>query len=108
MGDDLREIESRLPTPDEQRRRAEQFVASIQRRVDDAKLRASPCLKVAWAIVEGRVKRIDVELILDGLDQLRRKGTLRKEPGAYFTGGAKKLFARKQLDWDSAPRRATE
>ena len=105
-------VASRLPTPEQKRAWAEQYVAVMLRAVADPLLRKSPCLRVAWSVVEGRIDWSEVELILSSLAEHRRHGRLQTlGPGRtpvtasqYFVGAAMRLFARRGVDWTSAPR----
>jgi hypothetical protein len=88
-----------VPSPEEQARRRERWIDIIRRRVDDPKLKLCVCVKVASAITAGELKESHVDELLAELDQRRRDRTLRAEPGAYFVGGVKRLFARAGIEW---------
>lgn len=80
------------------------LVGEVFRRVGDSKLRQSPVLRVAWAVVEGRLPRERLYRILDRLDTLRKDGELNCPASAYFVVGAKGAFRDLGLDWAAKPR----
>lgn len=80
------------------------LVGEVSRRVADAKLRQSPVLRVAWAVVEGRLPRERLYRILDRLDKLRQGGELTCPASAYFVVGCKGAFRDLGLDWQDKPR----
>lgn len=79
----------------------EELVARIDRKVRDPKLRMSPKLKVARAVIALRISRADLESLLESVDRgQRHPRTYRCPPSAYAIGGFKKLFERAGLEWD--------
>jgi len=93
IGGEVCEALARLPTPAEQHARIESWANYFRRRVKDPKLRVSPCLKLASALVEGRVPEAAAMRILAYIDEHRAAGTLMGEPWMYFTGTVKKLLS---------------
>lgn len=72
----------------------EELAWRIKRRVNCKKLRFSPCLKAAQAVVDGEISRHSIEELLENLDALRRHSKLKAPASAYFNGGLKKLLDR--------------
>jgi hypothetical protein len=95
----------RLPDERSQSMARERWITTIRRVVDDPALKLTPCVKVACAIVEGRLKESIVEEIFAELRQHRQRGTFTSSAGAYFVGSAKKAFHRLGLDWHAPPRK---
>lgn len=92
-------IVRRLPDERSQSMARERWISLIRRTVDDPGLKVSPCVKVACAIVDGRLKAEIVEEIFAELRKQRQAGTLRSA-GAYFVGSAQKAFSRLGLEWE--------
>jgi hypothetical protein len=95
----------RLPDERSQSMARERWIYRIRREVDDPLLKLSPCVKVACAIADGRLKVESIEEIFAELNKHRRAGTLRKSPGAYFVGSAMQAFRRLGLAWEKPPQR---
>lgn len=78
---------------------AHALAGEIYRRVGDRKLKQSPVLRVAWAVVEGRVPRDRLYRLLGRLDELRASGQLTCPASAYFVRAAQGVFRDFSLDW---------
>ena len=91
-------IVQRLPDERSVSMARERWIALIKRRVNDPQLKDAPCVKVAAAIAEGRLKESYVAEVFAELDKQRRNGTLRSA-GAYFVGSCQRLFSRLGLEW---------
>jgi hypothetical protein len=89
-----------LPDERSQSMARERWIATIRAKVDDPLLKVAPCVKVAAAIVAGTLKPIVVQEILAELAEHRRRGTLKKSPGAYFVGSAQRAFQRAGIPWE--------
>ena len=76
---------ARMPSERERSQQREQWIESIRRRVNDPKLKVSVMVKVASAVVDGHLKPGQVTEIFAELDEHRRKGTLKRAPGIYFS-----------------------
>lgn len=85
-----------LPGPAEQFRSIEELAEAIFRRVDDPRLRRSPCLNIARAVVEGEVDPGLLMRALARLDELRAGGQLTSPPSAYFNGAVKRLLSKRR------------
>jgi hypothetical protein len=84
-----------LPSsPTERIREVERLVAHIKKRVNDPKLRDTPCLSVARAVADGEYPIGELCVVLASLDRHRETGTLRAEPWSYFVGAVKQSRAR--------------
>jgi hypothetical protein len=66
--------------------------------VGDPKLRRSPALRVARAVVYGELPESELDTILDDVEAKRKSGSL-KSPLGYFVACAKNAFARYDLAW---------
>lgn len=75
-------------------------MADILARVADPQLRATPCLRVAWAIVEGRLPGVRLARVLRQLDDLRGRRELTTAAGAYFCGSMKRIFRELGIPWE--------
>jgi hypothetical protein len=84
---------------------AERLVSEISQRVRDSELRRAPCVRVAWAVVEGRLPRDRLYRILDRLDVLQREGKLCCDRGAYFVKSVQGAFRDLGLEWAGKPRK---
>ncbi len=94
IGDLAGAVLAGLPSADRQREWVENLIDWLKQRVGDPNLHTTPCLRLAWAVVEGRVPLKDVHGLLASLDQARAAGRLLGEPWWYFTGGVKRLLSR--------------
>ena len=61
------------------------------------KLRRSPCLRVAWSVIEGRIPLADVDRVLASLKKTR--ATLQAPASAYFIRAMQRVFARHGVAW---------
>lgn len=89
----------RVPSERDQAASREHWIDTIRRRVNDPKLAVSVMAKVACAIVRGELEVDVVEQILASLQQHRREGTLRADPGIYFFKSARRAFEERGLTW---------
>ncbi len=92
------------PTAAEVQRDVDQLVFWILKRVDDPKLRQSPCVRVARAIVEGRLPRSELDLLLAWVDQKSRENA-GAQRWSCFAGTAMRIFERHGLAWPTSARR---
>lgn len=83
-----------LPTREEQEQEAEKLIASIRFAVNCPKLRLSPCVRIAWHVVEGRVPIGELKRLLANLDRRRRAGELTTPPSVYFNLGLRRMYRR--------------
>ncbi len=75
----------------------------IDRAVADPRLRDTPKLRVARAIVDGRLPAAELDTILVCLNRKRDAGELVGPPWGYFVGAARRAFANHGLDWPTHP-----
>ena len=96
IGETLSQRIESLPGPARQLQWVDELVDLMIRRVNDPRLRRSPCIKLAQAIVEGDVDQGLLMRALARLDELRSAGELTKPPSAYFNGAVKKLLGKRR------------
>lgn len=89
----------KLPTPAERRDQAERYAADIFRRVDDPRLLRGPLMRVVWSWSHGLIESETIERVLRRLGELRRRGLLRCQPGAYFVGAMQRAFNDVGVPW---------
>lgn len=99
MARDFAALAGRLPTEGEQRARVEDLAAKLMAAVRCPRLRQSPCLRAAWAVIEGRVPLADVDAVLRSLEAARPR--LRAPASAYFVQAIKRLFAKRGIPWET-------
>lgn len=93
----------RLPGPRQQRDWVEQIVELIVAACDDPGLKLSPCLTIAWGVVDGRVPMAELDHALARMADLRRKGEITSSPGAYVVRRMQNAFVRHSADWSRPP-----
>ena len=82
----------------------DQLVAWQLRAVGDPALRVSPCLRVARAIFERRVKKRVIVDLIDRVKRLEREGRLVNGAWVYYVGSARRILVQHGVDWPSSPR----
>lgn len=87
------------PTLAETEAAVESLVAEIRARVADKRLKITPALRVARAVVDGDLPRKELAGILQWVETRRRDGTLTLPPWCAFVGCARQAFARHSLNW---------
>ena len=90
-------VSRRLPDEREQHRYAESLTKWMIDAVHDPRLAITPCHRLAWHIVEGRIERAEVAEILLRLDQLELAGKLTCPRGAFFVSCRDRLYRKRGI-----------
>jgi hypothetical protein len=85
-------------SPQAREQRVHELVGIQLRRVRDRSMMRAPCVRLAWAIVEGQVKERSMYEALDHLDELDAKHELLKPRSSYYNGCIKRLLTRGGAD----------
>lgn len=88
-----------LPDLEARAQRVDRRVMWLQQQLRDPDCRATPLLKVAWAVERGRVKLEVVSNVVHRIAALRAACQLRSTPGAYFVSAMKKHFKERDVPW---------
>lgn len=85
---------SSLPSPQEQQAAVEARAQHIFDRVNCPNMRMSPCLRMAWAIVEGRIDPGEVDELIRNLNKAQGDGLLVVPRSVYANRGFDRLCVR--------------
>lgn len=80
------------PTPAELHERREQYITHWKRRIGDERMRLTPLVKLANAVLDGRLQPGRVEECLADLDETDRRGLLRNNRSSFANGFIKRLL----------------
>ena len=94
IGPRCEQLLTRLPGDIDRSGAVSRLTERIQRRVADPRLRRSPALRVARAVVWGELPEAELDAILDDVDAARPKCR-----SCYFVTCAKNVFKRYELPW---------
>jgi hypothetical protein len=100
-------VTGRFPSPAEKQAWVDQLVEHMLARLDDPGTRVSPLLTIAWAIVEGQVRLVELDRALARIDELRSAGQITNSAGAILVRRMQNLFYRLGIDWSRPPAAAT-
>jgi len=92
-----------LPTMNDQARIARELVDQLKAEVAHT-LDDKVAYYVAWAIVEGDLRRADVWALITSTNKADKAGTINHDRASYFAGCCRTLFKTKRLDWIKSQR----
>lgn len=82
-----------LPSLEAQRQAAEERAQWIFQRVRCPRMRMSPCVRMAWNVVEGRIPLGRISQLLKSLDEADAAGRLQVPRSVYANRGFDRLCA---------------